>query len=66
MTQHVSGLEYIIRSKILYLFSLLFIIESYKYCIRPPRSILLSVIWYDSGVHRLIVSLSAFQLFIIF
>ena len=32
----------------------------FQYCIRPPRSILLSVIWYDRGEHRLIVNLSAF------
>ena len=38
-SQHIGGLEYIIRSAILCLFSVLFIFSILQYCINPPRSI---------------------------
>ena len=60
-SQHIN--EYIIRSKILCLFSVLFIVESYNIIFIHHISFLLSVIWYNRGKRRLIVSLSAFQLF---
>ena len=50
-SQHISGLEYIIRSKMLCLLSLLFIVESYNNVFVHHVPFLLSVIWYERGEH---------------
>ena len=63
-SQHISGLEYIIRSKTLCLFSVLFIVESYNTVFVHHVPFLLSVIWYGRGVHCLTISPSAFHLFL--
>ena len=63
-SQHISGLEYIFRSKTLCLFSVLFIVESYNTVFVHHVQFLLSVRWYDRGEHCLIISPSAFQLFL--
>ena len=63
-SQHISGMEYIIRSKTLCLFSVLFIVESYNTVFVHHVPFLLSVRWYDHGEHCLIISPSAFQLFL--
>ena len=63
-SQHISGLEYMIRSKTLCLFSVLFIVESYNTVYVHHVPILPPAIWYDRGEHCLIISPSAFQLFL--
>ena len=54
---HISGLEYIIRSKTLCSFFVLCMFESYNTLLVHPIPFLLSVVWCDRGEHRLFVFL---------
>ena len=62
-SQHIGGLEYIIRSKMCCLFSVLFIFETCNTVFVHHVPFLLSVIWYDRGQYRLFISLPAFSIF---